>query len=565
MPFRIANGQTWSREQLENKLQRIANVSKKGTISSELETKEPSATKKFASRFLKGGLRKDERLDEAAEILQKLKPQVVKSNDCPLMELFNHAVCNFNIHAGIPQLKPIYPLRGNLATILAGEELLLFDLSLFLNTPPQIVMRSKSTKPEIDFEFPDHDPKLLKFLFSLLCRIPTIVLVLSIEEASTLLGYLDLFEIHDDYTKKEILETVAATSIPGVEITAKGNSLELSLDNSACWYDLEHLLSGRSYISSVDLAKNEANPKNHLWEFVVELDRLERVTTHFNRQCGGQTLVLDISRCQSAKEFKDGSFLHNLNETLKGAVEIRNGGHLACRELVAILKELPKGWLKRLELQGRASLTSGQLRSILENQPNLEYLDLSFCRELDAEGLMDIAKYCTKLKEIKLDGCSGKNLKVIYSILKANHQLEKASFKDWGVLSSNLARKPFLKHSKLNRLDLSGALAEKNSLTYPASVNDWALAMVIPSSLKHLSINNSNIGEGFIKKLAHLAPNIESLSCANCSRLNSYCFNILADACKQLESVTLSHKNSDIRGNVEAIQKGIPGIVINIV
>lgn len=78
--------------------------------------------------------------------------------------------------------------------------------------------------------------------------------------------------------------------------------------------------------------------------------------------------------------------------------------------------------LRRLSLNNGARITDRTLLALSEHTPHLEEVDLSWCRELTDEGLGILTDRCTRLKRLKVWGCT--QLTSVFLEGHARHDLE---------------------------------------------------------------------------------------------------------------------------------------------
>ena len=156
--------------------------------------------------------------------------------------------------------------------------------------------------------------------------------------------------------------------------------------------------------------------------------------------------------------------------------------------------------LTHLSLRGLSNVTSSAMRILSRSCSSLEYLNVSWCRNLDASALKPVVKACPCLKDLHLSELSLDDEELLLELFEAN-TLER-------LLMSHCAR---LDDNSL-RILLHGRDPEIDPFT--------ELPMVPARKLRHLDLSRcSGITDAGIKYLAHAVPNLEMLQLSYCKEV----------------------------------------------
>jgi len=226
----------------------------------------------------------------------------------------------------------------------------------------------------------------------------------------------------------------------------------------------------------------------------------------------------DISPQALAKIMSNaGPFVRDLN--LRGCVQLRDSWHNSdlakkCKNLENFCIEgcsidrpaihsflLQNPGLVQVNISGLAPATNGALKILGQHCPKLEHLNVTWCQNIDARGILHVIKGCSNLKELRAGEVRGwDNVSVMKEIFERN-TLEKL------VLSTC---------STLTDESLSALMVGVDGQI------DYLTGRIIcpPRKLKHLDISSCRtVTDEGLKILAHNLPNLEGLALAKCSQI----------------------------------------------
>ncbi|KAL1961361.1 hypothetical protein VTO42DRAFT_89 [Malbranchea cinnamomea] len=215
-----------------------------------------------------------------------------------------------------------------------------------------------------------------------------------------------------------------------------------------------------------------------------------------------------------------GPFLRTLN--LRGCIQMekswREDGERmsdACRNLTSISLEdcrIDKATLHSFLAQN-SSLTHVSMRAITaaanttlgvisHSCPNLEYLNVSWCRSIDTRGLVLVVKACRRLRDLRVSEVSGfDNQNIMQELFEAN-TLER-------LLMSSC--------TSLNDASLKVLVHGKNPEIDPMTDRP----KVPPRKLRHLDLSRCRgITDTGVKYLAHVVPDLEILQLSHCTHIS---------------------------------------------
>ncbi|KAL1844022.1 hypothetical protein VTJ49DRAFT_5773 [Mycothermus thermophilus] len=272
--------------------------------------------------------------------------------------------------------------------------------------------------------------------------------------------------------------------------------------------------------------------KIHILSFLrpKELVRASRVSKEFHDMCFDGQLW---ARLDTSEFYRDitaealakivvsaGPFVKDLN--LRGCLQVEHDHKTeamvdACQNLVNATLEgcrtLKRPTLHRLirtnnklaylNLTGLSIVSNTTCEIIAESCPQLEVLNVSWCKHMDAGGIHKIIESCPKLRDLRAGEVKGFN----------NTDLAEAIFRT----------------NNLERLVLPGCddLDDKALITMVQGRNPEIdvltdIPMVPPRRLRHLDLSRcSRLSNHGIKALAHLVPDLQGLQLAGFAHLHT--------------------------------------------
>ncbi|KAI1344270.1 hypothetical protein F5Y15DRAFT_107542 [Xylariaceae sp. FL0016] len=211
------------------------------------------------------------------------------------------------------------------------------------------------------------------------------------------------------------------------------------------------------------------------------------------------------------------------NATLEGC---RNFQRSTLHELIRA-----NGRLTNLNLTSMTAVTNSTCKIISQHCPQLETLNVSWCKHMDARGIKMVVLGCPRLREVRAGEVKGfDNLDVSQAIFRTNN---------------------------LERLILSGCV-EINDESFKTMIHGanpeidilTDRAVVPPRKLRHLDLSRcSQLTNDAVKVLGHLVPDLEGLQLSGCTALTDAALEpILASTPRltHLELEDLSELTNDI-------------------
>ncbi|EAS32921.3 F-box domain-containing protein [Coccidioides immitis RS] len=268
------------------------------------------------------------------------------------------------------------------------------------------------------------------------------------------------------------------------------------------------------------------------WLMPKELGKVACVSRSWRQLCfDGQlwakfdtsTYYSDIPRDALVRLiFSAGPFIKHLN--LRGCIQMAEawfqcGEQIAdaCRNLVSVnlegthidkptityfLVRNPK--LVRISMTGLATVTNSEMNVISKSCPLLEYLDISWCRNLiNANGLRRVVRACHRLKELRIDEFRAVDDEEFMLELFQTNTLETLVMSHCSSLTDSALKA--LLHGKNPEIDI---------LT--------GRPIAPPRKLKHLNLSHcQGVSDFGIGHLAGFVPELESLQLSFCPALGN--------------------------------------------
>ncbi|PKS06808.1 hypothetical protein jhhlp_006883 [Lomentospora prolificans] len=177
--------------------------------------------------------------------------------------------------------------------------------------------------------------------------------------------------------------------------------------------------------------------------------------------------------------------------------------------------------LECLNLTGLTAVTNATCDIIAESCKNLEVLQVSWCKQMDAEGIRAIVNACPRLKDVRAGELKG--------------------FDNVEVAAAFFAR------NTLERLVLSGCsdLTDMALQTIVHGVNPEIdiltdLPLVPTRALRHLDLSRcSQLTDRGISALGHFVPNLEGLQISGCSGLTDLALQPIFDTASRLSLIEM--------------------------
>ncbi|KAI0408722.1 F-box domain-containing protein [Xylaria palmicola] len=289
-----------------------------------------------------------------------------------------------------------------------------------------------------------------------------------------------------------------------------------------------------------------------------ELVRASRVSREFHKFCfdGQLWTSFDASEFYSqipAESLANiiasaGPFIKDLN--LRGCLQIEHYKRAevlvtACRNLINASLEGCRNFqrptlhdlirsnnrLSNLNLASLTAVTNSTCKIISQHCPQLETLNVSWCKQMDAKGVKMILLGCPKLRDLRASEIQGfNNLEVAKAFFKTN-SLERLVLSGCDGITDDALK--IMTHGLNPDIDI---LTEK--------------PIVPPRKLRHLDLSRcSQLTDRGVKALGHLVPELEGLQLNGCRELSDAALEpILASTPRltHLELEDLSELTNDL-------------------
>lgn len=233
-------------------------------------------------------------------------------------------------------------------------------------------------------------------------------------------------------------------------------------------------------------------------------------TTEFYQRIPGDVLVKLIT--------SGGPFVRDLN--LRGCAQMRDQWSLEgerisnlCRNVVNFSLEgcridrismhhfiTRNPCLRYINISGLTSVTNHAMRVIAQSCPQLEILNISFCKHIKTSALLEVVKACEKLLDLRASEIQGFDDEEFMLALHERNNLERLVMSRTDLNDESLK---VLIHGTNPKMDL---LTDR--------------PIVPPRRFRHLDIHHCNeVTDSGLASLAHNVPNLEGLQVSQCPEL----------------------------------------------
>jgi F-box and leucine-rich repeat protein 2/20 len=272
-------------------------------------------------------------------------------------------------------------------------------------------------------------------------------------------------------------------------------------------------------------------------------------TSKYYRKISAEALVNIIKTA--------GPFVRDLN--LRGCVQLReqwanDGISEACKNLEYLSLEgcridrttihcflLQNTRLVHINLSGLPSATNSAMKIISQHCPNLEYLNISWCNNIDTRGVRKIVEGCPRLRDLRAGEIRGwNNIELMNEMFKRN-TLERLVLMHCDSLTDEA----------MTAL-IHGVDSEIDYLT--------GQPMVPPRRLKHLDLTRcQGLSDRGVKTLAHNAPFLEGLQLSKCVALTDACLVEILPTLPMLTHLDLEEVGELTNASLQALA-GSPSV-----
>ncbi|KAH6624970.1 hypothetical protein B0J18DRAFT_366513 [Chaetomium sp. MPI-SDFR-AT-0129] len=270
--------------------------------------------------------------------------------------------------------------------------------------------------------------------------------------------------------------------------------------------------------------------KVHVLSFLrpKELVRVSRVSREFHSLCfdGQLWTSLDASEfyqkipAESLAKIvvSAGPFMRDLN--LRGCIQVEHHQRAeivveACRNLVNATLEGCRNFkrstlhtllktnnrLAHINLTGLSAVSNATCKIVANSCPQLEVLNVSWCKHMDARGVRFVVESCPRLRDLRAGEVKGFNLPDVATAIFRTNNLERLVLSGCDDLTDDSLQ-----------LMVHGPEPEIDYLT--------DRPMVPPRNLRHLDLTRcSRLTDDGVKALGHFVPRLEGLQLSGVSAL----------------------------------------------
>lgn len=291
--------------------------------------------------------------------------------------------------------------------------------------------------------------------------------------------------------------------------------------------------------------------KIHVLSFLSpkELVRISRVSKRFHELCFDGQLWTEFDASKFYREIPAesltkiletaGPFVHDLN--LRGCLQIEHMQRAqrlvaACHNLYSTSLEGCRNFqrptlhtllkannqLVHLNLTGLPAVNNATCKIISRECPDLETLDVSGCKQMDARGIRFVLEGCPKLRDLRASNVRGfsSDADVATAIFSTNN-LERLILSNCSDMTDDTFR-----------IMILGPTPEFDMLTNRP--------LTPPRKLRHLDLTHcSRLSDNSIKSLAYVTPHLEGLSLSNLTQLTDSALDPILASCPNLTHLDL--------------------------
>ncbi|KAK0666004.1 hypothetical protein QBC41DRAFT_305646 [Cercophora samala] len=280
-----------------------------------------------------------------------------------------------------------------------------------------------------------------------------------------------------------------------------------------------------------------------------ELVRVSRVSKKFHELCFDGQLWTEFDASKFYREIPAesltriletaGPFVHDLN--LRGCLQIEHMQRAqrlvaACHNLYSTSLEGCRNFqrptlhtllktnnqLIHLNLTGLPAVNNATCKIISRECPDLETLDISGCKQMDARGIRFVLEGCPKLRDLRASSVRGfsSNADVAATIFATNN-LERLILSNCSDLTDDTLKTMML-----------GPNPEFDIITNRP--------LTPPRKLRHLDLTRcSRLSDAGVKSLAHVTPHLEGLSLSNLVQVTDSALEPILASCPNLTHLDL--------------------------
>ncbi|KAK4242633.1 F-box/LRR-repeat protein 2 [Achaetomium macrosporum] len=346
--------------------------------------------------------------------------------------------------------------------------------------------------------------------------------------------------------------------------------------------------------------------KSHALSFLrpKELVRVSRVSKEFHKICFDGQLWTSLDASEFYREIpaeslakiieSAGPFVKDLN--LRGCVQVEHYKRaevvaMACRNLINLTLEgcrniqrstlhsvlKANNRLVRLNLTALPAVNNATCKIISHCCPELEMLNVSWCKNMDARGVKFVVEGCRKLKDLRAGEIKGFNNEDVAKVIFRTNNLQRLVLPGCDDLDDITLRimiqgpnpeidwltdRPIVPPRKLRHLDLNRCYRLTNAgvktlgylvpdleglqLSGITGLSDAALEPILASTprLTHLELEDLNLTNSLLSKhlaKAPCAPSLEHLSVSSCGHIGDPGLLPVIRNCTRLKSIYMDN------------------------